>query len=304
MAYYFLGDLGNLTELTFPTVNSKNYIYLFIPIAAFIVSNLLFKHFVSKIDDNLSVQQKLDQNLSITVQHQGNPQQITASINTLDVADDILLEQECEEDGEPQYRWFVYEPTSYPIGAPETNMVANTWSWSGNIAGSSTQLPPATSTNPLWDLTTTFPNYIFEDNKLYVIGLHVMSCCESCYGEAWTYQLTYNSGRQSSSGYVLTREDKEYLKSMFRQFDQGTLTNDDLDIKTIQVYPNPTNGIINIKTKEDIKSYQILDLLGKVVKSSSLNKTQIDVSKLQSNIYFITFETESGKKETFKFIKE
>ncbi len=59
LAYYFLGDLGNLTDLTFPTVNSENYIYLFIPIAAFIVSNLLFKHFVSKIDNNLSVQQKL-----------------------------------------------------------------------------------------------------------------------------------------------------------------------------------------------------------------------------------------------------
>ena len=59
LAYYFLGDLGNLTDLTFPTVNSKNYIYLFIPITAFIVSNLLFKHFVSKIDNNLSVQQKL-----------------------------------------------------------------------------------------------------------------------------------------------------------------------------------------------------------------------------------------------------
>lgn len=59
LAYYFLGDLGNLKELTFPTVNSENYIYLFIPIAAFIISNLLFKHFVSKIDNNLSVQQKL-----------------------------------------------------------------------------------------------------------------------------------------------------------------------------------------------------------------------------------------------------
>ncbi|WP_304143315.1 hypothetical protein [Mesoflavibacter zeaxanthinifaciens] len=28
LAYYFL---GNLTDLTFPTVYSKNYIYLFIP---------------------------------------------------------------------------------------------------------------------------------------------------------------------------------------------------------------------------------------------------------------------------------
>lgn len=59
LAYYFLGDLGNLKELAFPTINSENYIYLFIPIAAFIISNLLFKHFVSKIYDNLSVQQKL-----------------------------------------------------------------------------------------------------------------------------------------------------------------------------------------------------------------------------------------------------
>jgi len=31
LAYYFLGDLGNLKELAFPTINSENYIYLFIP---------------------------------------------------------------------------------------------------------------------------------------------------------------------------------------------------------------------------------------------------------------------------------
>ncbi|MGB0879579.1 MAG: LamG-like jellyroll fold domain-containing protein [Polaribacter sp.] len=256
--------------------------------------------------DDISVQEKLDQNLNITVQHQANPKQITASINTISTTDDTLLVgQECEEqNGGYEHYWFVYEPASYPVSSPISSMVSNSWSWSSNLGGSSTQLSPASATNPVWNLTTTFPNYNFEDNKLYVIGLYVPSCCESCYDEGWTYQLTYNSGRQSSAGYVLTKEDKEYLKSMFRQFDQSAQTNDPLDIKAIQMYPNPTNSILNIKTKEAIKSYQIHDVLGKVVKSNPFNKAQIDVSKLQSNIYFITFETENGKKETYKFIKE
>jgi len=58
-AYFIIGNLDNLKELTFPIVNSENYFYLFIPILAFVISNLAFKHFVSKIDNKLSVQEKI-----------------------------------------------------------------------------------------------------------------------------------------------------------------------------------------------------------------------------------------------------
>ena len=58
-AYFIIGNLDNLKELTFPIVSSENYFYLFIPILAFVISNLVFKHFVSKIDNKLSVQEKM-----------------------------------------------------------------------------------------------------------------------------------------------------------------------------------------------------------------------------------------------------
>jgi hypothetical protein len=127
--------------------------------------------------DDISLQAKLDQNLSITVQHQGNPQQLTGSVNSINNTDDtLLIRDECRENAF-QYYWFVYELAAYPLPNPNpldfSNMVANTYAWSGNIGGFNNQLP--TSANPAWPLTTTFPNYVFDQNKLYVIGLFVPS---------------------------------------------------------------------------------------------------------------------------------
>ncbi|WP_111658513.1 T9SS type A sorting domain-containing protein [Olleya aquimaris] len=260
--------------------------------------------------DDISVQEKLDQNLSITVQHQGNPQQIIGSVNTISNTDDaILIGDECSEiNNGYQYYWFVYELTTYPFNAPIDfiNMAPNSWSWSSNLGGFSTQLPPATSTNPVWNLTTNFPNYYFDNNKLYVIGMYVPSCCDSCYDEAWTYQLTFNSGRidanNTYTGSVFTQEVREYLKSMFREFGQNVPLNNNEG--SMYIYPNPSNDIITIHYENNIKSYEIYDTLGKRILSKVSDVKQIDISNLQSNMYFITVKTEDGKKETLKFIKK
>lgn len=256
--------------------------------------------------DDISVQQKLDQNLSLTIQNQGNPQQITGSINTIDIVDDALLtEGSCfNNDDDNKYYWFVYELASFPFNAPIdfVNMAPNSFSWSSNIGGFSSQLP--TSANPTWDLTTTFPNYTFENNKLYVIGMYVPSCCDSCYDEAWSYQLTLNGFKNSDSNLdtVFTTEVKEHIKALFKSFDGAE------NINTIEnslsIYPNPVGSILNINTQETIESYEIYDLLGKKIQSNTISENKIDVSNLNASLYILHVKTTTNKSHSIKFIKQ
>ncbi len=259
--------------------------------------------------DDISIQEKLNQELSLTVQNQGYPQQTTASINSISNTDDVLLvgEQCLEQTNGNQYYWFVYELTSFPFNPPidNSNMAPNSWSWSSNLGGFSSQGLPASSTNPAWSLTTNFQNYNFENNKLYVIGMYVPSCCESCYDEAWAYQLTLNGAKTSGTNgdTIFTKEARDYLRSMFREFNQDNTESID-ETGVLSVYPNPSNNVINIKSKQAIKSYTIFDMLGKKVIENVTDKKQINVSSLQSNMYFINIETEDGNIQSLKFIKQ
>lgn len=67
MAYFFLGNISDFSQLKMPEINSENMIYLTIPIVAFLLSNLLFKRLVSKIESNLSLKQKLVAYQSATI---------------------------------------------------------------------------------------------------------------------------------------------------------------------------------------------------------------------------------------------
>ena len=64
--------------------------------------------------------------------------------------------------------------------------------------------------------------------------------------------------------------------------------------ESIQLYPNPTNGILNIATEAsvEIDTIQVLGLDGKLLFGSQEN--QIDLSQLASGIYFMSIQTNSG----------
>ena len=68
-------------------------------------------------------------------------------------------------------------------------------------------------------------------------------------------------------------------------FTSGTSNVSENTIFEIVVYPNPTNGILNIKgTVND--EIQILDLSGRVI-STHLKTNTIDVSNLSKGVYYI-----------------
>ena len=71
--------------------------------------------------------------------------------------------------------------------------------------------------------------------------------------------------------------------------------------KNVSLYPNPATNSITVSSSQEIISLTIVDQLGKVVLTKN-KTTNLDVSGLQSGIYFIKIVTDGGS-GVKKFIK-
>ena len=83
--------------------------------------------------------------------------------------------------------------------------------------------------------------------------------------------------------------------------------NDPITIPNIEIYPNPVTTTLNLKLKEYgiVRSVQIFNSLGQLVKSSALDlRDQVDVSELSPGIYFLKGKLRTGEMmEVGRFIK-
>ncbi|WP_178987366.1 T9SS type A sorting domain-containing protein [Winogradskyella schleiferi] len=70
---------------------------------------------------------------------------------------------------------------------------------------------------------------------------------------------------------------------------------------TIQLYPNPTNGILNIISNNEVSDITIYNELGQIVFSQK-NKNVLDISKLATGIYYLRISDKNGFSEIKKII--
>lgn len=80
----------------------------------------------------------------------------------------------------------------------------------------------------------------------------------------------------------------------------NVLAVNDLEANLVfNVYPNPTNRVINVTFTGTAKDLYIVDVLGKVVVHQTLseNNSQIDVSKLDKGIYFVGMNGVKSKRK-------
>ncbi|AFL81507.1 hypothetical protein Aeqsu_2042 [Aequorivita sublithincola DSM 14238] len=86
-------------------------------------------------------------------------------------------------------------------------------------------------------------------------------------------------------------------------YKNNTLGISENEIANYKIYPNPTNGLLSIESKESISKISTFNLLGQLIETNSKNN-QIDISKAESGVYILKIEDESGNFQTFKVLRQ
>ena len=68
--------------------------------------------------------------------------------------------------------------------------------------------------------------------------------------------------------------------------------------QTISVYPNPSNGVFNIRTKNQSKQVEVFDASGRllILKIGADNSSKVDITNQEQGIYFLKITTDKGVK--------
>jgi hypothetical protein len=74
--------------------------------------------------------------------------------------------------------------------------------------------------------------------------------------------------------------------------------------QVIQLYPNPVSNELNFDTSFKVEKVEIFNAMGQSFSVSSLSESAIDVSTLNSGIYTVKIQDETGAVYRTKFIKE
>ncbi|CAH8282767.1 putative secreted protein (Por secretion system target) [Mariniflexile fucanivorans] len=90
-------------------------------------------------------------------------------------------------------------------------------------------------------------------------------------------------------------------------FNVGTLSVDEAIFKNTEVYPNPFNNSINIKSNTIIKKATVVNMLGQPIKVENITSgsiKEINMESASKGIYFLTLEDANSQKKTVKIVKE
>jgi len=126
-------------------------------------------------------------------------------------------------------------------------------------------------------------------------------------GNLEVFQFDYidlnNDGKFEMIESSVNYNGKNYMMIIEGSFtEDNNLSSSNIEHKSLDVYPNPTNDILNIDFN-DYKSSELFSIDGKSVLKSTLK--QIDISNEIKGIYFLVIEDVNGRKSNgIKVIKK
>lgn len=82
--------------------------------------------------------------------------------------------------------------------------------------------------------------------------------------------------------------------------DSVSVSIDEIGINDLVIFPNPTNGVLNIETEVIIESICVRDAFGRVILASK--ELIIDLGNLEKGIYFVEVQSQFGIKSTERII--
>ncbi len=86
-------------------------------------------------------------------------------------------------------------------------------------------------------------------------------------------------------------------------YNNNTLGISENEIPNYKIYPNPTNGILYIESKESISQISVYTILGQLIETNQ-STNQIDLSKAETGVYLLKIEDTKGNSQTHKIVKE
>jgi len=130
-------------------------------------------------------------------------------------------------------------------------------------------------------------NFDFVDN--YTTSYWTWTDTPDMLGE-WTWKATYLGQTISHNYTVATLDINEYI------------------LDEIEVFPNPTSDVLNIKLKEINYSIDLYDVRGRLIltkKNTELSDEGLNIKSLTKGVYFLTIKLDNrGRKKTLKVIKK
>lgn len=76
------------------------------------------------------------------------------------------------------------------------------------------------------------------------------------------------------------------------------------EMDNIRLYPNPTNGLLNISSEKTLEKVVVFSLTGKRLLQKESNLTKIDLHSFSNGIYFVEITHKNGSKMVKKIVKE
>ena len=172
-----------------------------------------------------------------------------------------------------------------------------------------------------WDIKDAENNVLYSGAAGNYTGEPVIS--EFCLGEGcYTFSLYdsqgdglsgfYNYGTGSAS-FINANTNETLLSVGSERFSTKTInfcvegtTEGSIETATaMSIFPNPTSGMLNVTSNEEITSIEIFNSVGNIVVSCNVagNSSAIDMNNLPNGMYFVRVSTANGI-ETVKVVLE
>lgn len=146
-------------------------------------------------------------------------------------------------------------------------------------------------------------NYFFGEDPIWIEGIGSINTL--FYNETGNYQWCgwFDAGYSSFKTACYSLNDTILWGVPNCQF--PTSVNEVIAPEKMEVYPNPTTGIITIQGIKENADYSIYNVIGKLIKSGTTTNNQIDVGELAIGMYVLAVtENTTGKIYRSRIIKQ
>lgn len=109
----------------------------------------------------------------------------------------------------------------------------------------------------------------------------------------------------ATNGTVADTNDVEFFVDNFTVEQNSLSTKETAAAKdAVKIYPNPFSEVLNIADASKVKSVQVTDAAGRLVKTFANPSSELHLGELKQGMYMILLEMKDGSKQTLKAIRK